>query len=637
MLQKAEIDGDEGLIPTVPGHGLAPSDDAMSYPPIADYAAVGDCRTVALISRQGSVDWLCLPAISGPSVFAALLDRQRGGRFALRPVAPFRVERCYLDGTNVLQTTFITASGRVRVTDLMVLGGVGGAGLEAERELLRVAEGIEGEVEMEVLYDPRPDYARAQPRLQRRGGLGWVFQHGAQAFQLLAELDLYPIRDHPGLAGRMVLRLGERRRLSMTHATRDMLVAPPMGAAADRRMDGTARWWREWSAQCSFGGRHGAVALRSALALKLLTYGLSGAVLAAATTSLPEAIGAGRNYDYRFCWLRDASTTLRAFTDMGFRNEGRAYLGWLLHSTRLTRPRLMVMYDVHGRTLKSQRELGHLEGYRGSAPVRVGNDADGQLQHDVYGSAIAAAAAHVEGGGTLARDERRLLVRYGWQVCKTWRQPDSGLWEVPGPRRHYTHSKLMCWSALDVLLRLGEAGHVQVPRKEFLREREAVRGAIEAQGFIAAPDGSGSYVGAFGEDWVDASLLTMARLGFHRADHPRIVGTADRIWRELGRNGLLLRYLPEADGLESREGTFGICGFWAVELLAQQGRTGEAEALFDRLASLANDVGLMAEEYDPESGAALGNVPQAFTHAGLISAALALAQARRGLNKDTEA
>ena len=616
--------------PALTSTELASANDAANYPPIADYAIVGDCRTVALISRQGSVDWFCVPAISGASVFAALLDRKRGGRFALRPAAPFRTERCYLDGTNVLETTFITAGGRARVIDLMPLRGEA-AGLEPERELLRIAEGLEGEVEMEALYDPRPDYARSQPHLVHRGrALGWVFQHGGEAFNLLTEVEMQPAPDGSGLVGRTVLRPGERRRMSLSHATRDMLVIPPLGAGADARMERTAAWWRDWSGRCRFGGRHQATVLRSALTLKLLTYGLSGAVLAAATTSLPEAIGGARNWDYRFCWLRDAATTLRAFAGIGFRHEGRAYLDWLLHSTRLTQPRLMVLYDVHGRIEHPYTELDHLEGYRGSAPVRIGNNALEQLQHDVYGSAIAASAAWVEGGGRLARDEQRLLVGFGRQVCETWRQPDSGLWEVPGPPRHYVHSKLMCWSALDVLLALDAAGHLRAPRDLFLRERDAVRTAIEEQGFLGSPDGSGSYVGAFGEDWADASLLIMARLGFHDARHPRINGTLARIQRELGREGLLLRYAPEVDGLPSREGAFGICGFWCVELLAMQGRVAEAEALFDRAASLANDVGLLAEEYDPVTGAALGNVPQAFTHAGLISAALTLERAGKG-------
>jgi len=616
------------VAPDVTDAALAPADDATAYPPISDYAIVGDCRTVALISRQGSVDWMCMPEISAPSVFAALLDRRQGGRFALRPTAPFRTERRYLDGTNVLETNFITANGRARLTDLMPVCGADTGGLEPERELLRIAEGVEGEVELETLYDPRPDYARSQPRLTHRGrALGWVFQHHGEAFNLLTEVEMQPAPGGAGLVGTFILRPGERRRMSLSHATRDMLVIPPLGAGADRRMETTAAWWRAWSAQCSFGGQHRAMALRSALTLKLLTYGLSGAVLAAATTSLPEAIGGARNWDYRFCWLRDASTTLRAFAGLGFHHEGRAYLDWLLHSTRLTQPRLMVLYDVHGRNEHPYLELSHLEGYRRSAPVRVGNNAVEQLQHDVYGSAISASAAWIAGGGRLAPDEQQLLVGFGRKVCETWREPDSGLWEVPGPPRHYVHSKLMCWSALDVLLDLDANGHIRAPRDLFQRERDALRRVIELKGYLEAPDGSGAYVGAFGEDWVDASLLIMARLGFHDARDPRILGTLARIQRELGREGLLLRYAPEVDGLPSREGAFGICGFWGVELLAMQGRMVEAEALFDRATMLANDVGLLAEEYDPVTGAALGNVPQAFTHAGLISAALMLEQA----------
>jgi GH15 family glucan-1,4-alpha-glucosidase len=608
---------------------MAPADDDAEYPPITTYAAVGDCRTVALVSRQGSVDWLCLTNISGPSVFAAMLDRRRGGRFALRPSAPFRTERRYLDGTNVLETTFITGSGRARVLDLMPINGADGNGLEPERELLRIAEGAEGEVEFEALYEPRPDYGSALPRLVRRGALGWVFQHGGEAFLLGAELEMRPTAGGGGLRGTAVLRAGDRRRLSLSHATRDMLVVPPLGAAADGRLEATARWWRDWGARCRFEHRHRPAVLRSALALKLLTYGLSGAVVAAATTSLPEAVGGRRNWDYRFCWLRDAATTLRAFCDLGFDAEGHAYLEWLLHSTRLTRPRLMVLYDVHGRKPRKLEELDHLEGYRGSKPVRIGNDAVEQLQLDVYAAAAAAAAAYAERGGKLDRDQRRLLIGFGRIVCRSWREPDSGLWEIPGRRRHYVHSKLMCWSALDTLLRLHGAGHldawgVRAPAGLFRRERDAVRAEIEARGF---DPGLSSYVGAFGEGWMDASLLAMARLGYRGPLDPRVVGTADRIWEELGRNGLLLRYRPEVDGLPSREGAFGICAFWAVELLALQGRTTEAAILFDRALLLANDVGLLAEEFDPGTGEALGNVPQAFTHAGLISAALALARA----------
>ena len=600
---------------------FAAADDDRIDPEITSYAAIGDCRAVALVSRQGSVDWLCLPNFADPSVFAALLDRRRGGRFAIRPVAPFRVERRYLEETNVLETCFITASGRARVTDLLTLNGTDDAELEAERELLRIAQGLEGEVELEVLYQPQPDYARAAAQLTRHGTGSWLCLHGGQAFLLRGEADLRRSTNR-GLSARMSLRAGDTRRFSMVHATRDMLVIPPLGVAADARCRRTIDWWRRWSAQCTFDHPHRPAVVRSALALKLLAHGLSGAVVAAATTSLPEAPGATRNYDYRFCWLRDAATTLRAFAGIGFAQEGRAYLTWLLHTTRLTRPKLMVLYDIYGRTRQKKLELSHLAGYRGSRPVRVGNDASGQLQHDVYSSAIAAAAALLECGGDLASDERRLLVAFGRMVCKVWREPDSGIWEIPGGRRHYVHSKLMCWSALDVLLGMHARGQIRAPEALFRRERDQIRTAIETQGVL-----DGVYTGAFGEDWVDASLLMMHRLDYAAPSEPRLVATASRIWGDLARGGLLLRYLPGVDGIGSREGVFGICAFWAVELLVAQGRRQEADALFCRACARANDLGLLAEEFDPRTGAALGNVPQAFSHAGLISAALALADA----------
>ena len=599
---------------------LSLANDDRVDPPITSYAAIGDCRAVALVSQQGSVDWLCLPNFADASVFAALLDRQRGGRFAIRPVAPFRVERRYLDGTNVLETCFVTASGRARLTDLMTLNGTDDDCLEAERELLRIAEGLEGEVELEVLYQPQPDYARAVARLARHGAGSWLCRHDGQAFLLRSDIDLKNAQDR-GLCARVLLRAGETRRFSMVQAMREMLVIPPLGAAADERCRRTIDWWRRWSTQCSFQHPHRPAVLRSALALKLLAHGLSGAVVAAATTSLPEAPGASRNYDYRFCWLRDAATTLRAFASIGFAQEGRAYLTWLLHTTRLTRPKLMVLYDIYGRTRQPKLELSHLAGYRGSRPVRVGNDAAGQLQHDVYSSAIAAAAALLECGGELAADECKLLVAFGRMVCKVWREPDSGIWEIPGARRHYVHSKLMCWSALEVLLRMHGRGQICAPEALFRRARDDMRAAIEAQGVQ-----DGGYTGAFGEDWADASLLMMNRLGYAPPCDPRIVATAERIWRELGRGGLLLRYLPGVDGIASREGVFGICAFWAVELMVAQGRREDADALFRHACAHANDVGLLAEEFDPRTGAALGNVPQAFSHAGLISAALALAE-----------
>jgi GH15 family glucan-1,4-alpha-glucosidase len=498
--------------------------------------------------------------------------------------------------------------------------------LEPERELLRVVEGLEGEVDTEILFQPRFDYARREARLVQRGALGWFCEHRGEALLLGSEVQLAPAPGGGALGGRALIRAGERRRLSLAYAMRDMLVAPPLGTAADARLARTVEWWRGWSGQCRFDHPYRPAVLRSALALKLLTYSLSGAVVAAVTTSLPEAIGAERNWDYRYCWLRDAATTLQAFMDLGFRAEGRAYLEWLLHSTRLTQPRLQILYDVYGRTRLPGEELDHLEGYRKSRPVRVGNDASQQVQLDIYGSAVAATALYADRGGSLSRDEQRLMHGFGRVVCETWREPDSGLWEFPGERRHFTHSKLMCWTALDSLVRLHGMGRLMGPVDRYRRERDAIRAAIEARGFDAA---RGCYVGAFGEDWLDASLLVMAKLGYRVPDDPRVVSTAARIRRELARDELIHRYAAGVDGLPSREGAFGICSFWAVELLALQGAVDEARDLFERMLARANDVGLLAEEFDPATGEALGNVPQAYTHAGLIAAALAIADAER--------
>ncbi|HZH25647.1 MAG TPA: glycoside hydrolase family 15 protein [Azospirillaceae bacterium] len=607
------------------GAALRPASDETAYPPIADYAAIGDCRSVALVSRQGSIDWLCLPDISSPSVFAALLDRRRGGRFAVRPVSPFATERRYTEGTNVLETVFTTSSGRVRVTDLVGLKVEGDARLDPEREILRIVEGLEGEVDVEILFQPRPDYGRASVRLSRRGTLGWACEHRGEILLLRGGTALEPVANGTSLRGCMVVRAGMECVLSLVYANRDILVLPPLEEAG-RRLAETVGWWADWSGRCRYDGPYRAAVLRSALALKLLTYSQSGAVMAAATTSLPEAIGAGRNWDYRFCWLRDASTTLQVFFDLGYRGEGEAFLEWLLHSTRLTRPRLDILYDAFGRSDVRGAELDHLEGYRGSRPVRVGNDAVKQFQLDVYGSVVDGAFLFAERGGRLDYAEQNMLRQFGRIVCERWREPDNGIWEIGGPPRHYVHSKLMCWVALDRLVRLHEAGRLKVPADVYRRERDAIREAIETRGFDPARR---CYVGVLDEGWLDAAVLTMARLGYRDARDPRIVSTLQRLMSDLGDGGLVRRYGDGYDRIPTREGAFGMCSFWTVELLALQGRIDEAHRLFQRVLAMGNDVGLLAEEFDPASGEALGNIPQAYTHAGLVSAALALCQAER--------
>lgn len=599
--------------------------DDSAYPPIEDYAAIGDGRSAALVSREGSVDWLCLPHFSGPSVFAALLDRHRGGRLALRPTSPFRTARRYVEDTNVLETTFETESGIARVTDCMTL-------LPSERhhddlrpqaELLRLVTGTEGQVQLELVCEPRIDFGRAKGRFENRGRLGWAYCCGDQVLFLQGEMSL-ECHDQQTVSGRATISAGESVCLSIAYTRRDIAVVPTLGSDAVKRLEETQRWWQEWIERCAIDGAYRDAVVRSALVLKLLTYSLSGAVVAAATSSLPETIGGVRNWDYRYCWLRDAALTLQAFLDLGYTREAEFFIDWLLDATRLSWPRLEVLYDVYGETHLPERELDHLEGYKGSRPVRVGNGAHSQLQLDVYGSVVQAAYEFVQRGGRLDAGEARCLAGFGHQVCKLWREPDEGIWEKRGHRVHHTYSKIMCWVALDRLLKLAEQGCVRVPVEQFQREGDAIQEAVERRGFNARLN---SYVAEFDGETPDASLILAARCGYRAANHPRMEGTYEHIDRSLNVDGMLYRYPPETDGLAGREGAFGIASFWMVEYLALAGRVAEARTRFEALLGKANDLGLYAEEIDPSSGAALGNFPQAFTHVGLIAAAMALRRA----------
>lgn len=598
------------------------------YPPIQDYAAIGDGRSVALVSRDGSIDWLCLPHFSGPAFFAALLDRRRGGRFALRPAASFRSNRRYLPDTNVVETSFETRSGRCTITDCMTLlpASRDRDELRPQAEILRQAKGCEGEVELQLICEPRPDFGRATAGIEDRGRLGWAFCYGDQVLFLRGEMPLQRTDDE-AISGTFRISAGETRCVSLAYTRRDIAVVPTLGSDAVKRLEETGRWWRDWSDNCSIDGKYRDPIVRSALVLKLLSYSLSGAVVAAATTSLPEAVGGTRNWDYRYCWLRDAALIVQAFVDLGYRREAEFFIDWLLHATRLSWPRLNVLYDVYGEVRLPEHELDHLEGYKESRPVRIGNGAHGQVQLDVYGSVIQAAYEYVERGGKLDIGEARYLAGFGRQVCKLWREPDDGIWEKRSGKVHHTYSKMMCWVALDRLLKLARGGKLRIPIEQFEDERDAIEAAIERHGFNADLNG---YVAEFDGDKPDASLILAARCGYRPADHPRMQGTYEFIERSLGVDGLLYRYLPETDGLAGKEGTFGIASFWAVEYLARAGRIAEASERFERLLQRSNDLGLYAEEIDPDTGAALGNFPQAFTHVGLITAAMALRRAEAG-------
>ncbi|MBI1733546.1 MAG: glycoside hydrolase family 15 protein [Candidatus Rokubacteria bacterium] len=601
------------------------SAETSIYPPIGDYAIVGNCRAAALIDRGGSLDWLCLPRFDGPAVFAALLDRRRGGCFVIRPAAPFTTTRRYVEDTTVLETTFTTTRGRVRLIDLMPVASEEDKRRELapEHEVLRIVEGEAGEVEIEVLCDPRPRYGEIVPTCTDRGRLGYCFEDTGAAVVVRSDIPLERQAGAPGVRGRATVRAGERRALSLVYARSEPAVLPVFGEAVDRRLHRTVRWWQDWVSRCCYDGPYRAHVVRSALTLKLLTYAPSGAVVAAPTTSLPEAIGGVRNWDYRYCWLRDTSLTLRSLMDLGYAEEAQAFLAWMLHSTRLTWPELRVLYDVHGEARLPERELGHLEGYAGSRPVRVGNAAEHQLQLDVYGEVVDAVFEFVRRGGRPDRVTARMLAGLGRTVCRRWREPDEGIWEVRSERRHHTYSKAMCWIALDRLIRLAEAGHLEAPVAEFARERDAIRAEIETRGYHPRLE---SYVSVLDGDDLDASLLLLARYGYAEPTSARMLATCVRIHERLAVNGFLYRYLGD-DGLPAGEGAFGIASFWAVGCRCLQGDVEGAARTFEEVCARANDVGLFAEEIDPATGAHLGNFPQAFTHVGLIDAALLLAEA----------
>lgn len=594
--------------------------------PIAEYALIGDCRGAGLVSRDGSLDWLCLPRFDSPSLFAALLDTEVGGRFRIRPAGPFHSERRYLPGTNILETVFHTAGGTVALRDLMPVASEAEkrTTLRPDHEVLREVEALAGQVEIEILYEPRPEYGRVRPRLRQRGALG-LHSGAAGALCLLrSELPLTVSSGGDSAHGTATLMVGESKYLSFSYSEEAPAVIPPLGADAHRWVERSTSWWQEWTNQITYAGPYRDAVVRSALVLKLLSFAPSGAIVAAPTTSLPEQLGGSRNWDYRYCWLRDASMTLRALFRLDCTEEANAFLNWILHATRLTWPELQVLYNVYGEAKLPERTLNHLAGYAGSRPVRTGNDASNQFQLDVYGEVIDAIALHVDRGGDLDGETRHLLRDLGGTVCRRWREPDDGIWEVRSGRAQHTHSKVLCWVALDRLIKLHEAGQIDLPIDHYRRERESIREAVERQGFSAERN---HYTRTFEGDDLDASLLLLPLYGYLDAAHPRMLSTAAQIRTQLGRGSLIRRYASQTkDGLPAGEGAFGICSFWAVECRARAGDLPGARQDFEELLGYANDVGLFAEEIDPSDGAALGNFPQAFTHVGLINAALTLAE-----------
>ena len=587
------------------------------YVPIGDYALIGDCRTAALVSRRGSIDFLCLPRFDGAAVFAALLDSARGGRFVVGPAgaagAEARVRRRYLERTNGLETLHETAGGTLRTVDVMSVAGDADCRRETapEHEILRCLECVTGEVEVEVGCDPRLAWGSGVPRLRRRGALGLTWEIGDQVVTLRSEVAQAAPPARPGAWGRERLQAGERRFVSLSSSTAEPAVFPLLGDAAAARLARSLGWWEEWSAGCRYGGPWSAEVLRSLLALKLLTYAPSGAVVASPTTSLPEEIGGSRNWDYRYCWLRDASWTLTSFFDLGLRDEGQAFFSWLLYATRVrSAPHLRilnVLYDVYGRPRVAERELPWLEGYAGSRPVRLGNGAARQLQLDVFGEVVQAAYQYVERGGTLDPLESRLLRQLGDTVRRLWREPDEDLGEALEALPSHLFQAQPWRSLSTACCSSPPAASCSCRRLVSATARRCANGSKQKAGTSGS---AATWTFSAATRWTRASSFSACAATTTPRGRPACCRPSRWCAPGWRRGGLLYRYPPGDDGLPGGEAAFGICSCWLSEFLARAGRLDEAVASFDHALRFANDLGLFAEEIDPESGAALGNFPR---------------------------
>jgi len=587
---------------------------------IQDYAIIGNGRSAALISKRGSLDWLCWPRFDSPSIFGAILDPKSGGHWSIHPVHESELSRRYIENTNVLETTFLGTSGQIVLTDFMAVTSEESKRriLWPEHELVRQVTCRQGEMELVMDFSPRLDYGRVGPKILGAGKFGWRIETGANVFILRGNIDLEPTPD--GLAARFRLKSGESVVFTFSFSAEAPAVVPPLGSTIDEKLNLTIDWWRCWAAQSTYRGPYQGQVTRSALVLKLLSYAPSGTIIAAPTTSLPERIGGNLNWDYRFAWLRDASFTVHALFGLGYKEDAAAFVDWLLHTTRLTRPKLRVVYDVFGESPPAEHVLSHLDGHRKSRPVRVGNAASEQMQLDLYGELVEAVSHFFGKNETLDRDVQGMLHGIGKYVCEHWRESDNGIWEERDELRPYTHSRLMCWVALDRLLQMHARD--QIPRLNAARcaaERENIRKEIEQRAWNPQLAG---YAQACGSDIMDATVLLFPYHGFESAASQRMQETYTRVRQRLvPRRGLVYRYEKSK---QRHEGAFAVCSFWEVDFLVRAGKAAEAREVFEAALSYANDVDLFAEEIEPDTGEAMGNFPQAFTHLGVINAALAL-------------
>jgi GH15 family glucan-1,4-alpha-glucosidase len=596
----------------------------VAYKGIGDYGIIGNMLSAALVGTDGSIDWCCLPRFDAPSAFAAILDDEKGGRFRINPRESFESGQAYLADTNVLMTTFRTGRGAASVTDFMPCYRTSGHGLTQHNQVHRLVECTEGQVGMEILFEPRLDYARDSTSMSAsRHGIGVRGRTGTLALSSTVALD---VQGDSAVAS-FNLEKGESAHFIL-HYGADRPRSPIVYRLTDK-LERTTAYWRQKAESCVVSGQWQEEIVRSYLALHLLVYSPTGAIVAAPTTSLPEEIGGERNWDYRYAWLRDASLTVDALFRLGHLDEALGFFNWLVTTCGKCGARAQILYDIDAEDPLDEQELDHLEGHRGSRPVRIGNGAYDQVQLDVFGEVLEAAHNYLSMAGYISGRTWELLESFVDAACDSWQQPDSGIWEVRGGPFHFVHSKLMCWVAVDRGIRIaGKLGRgTNVAR--WRKTARDIKDDVLAKGWNA---GRGAFTQHYDTAALDASNLLMALHGFLPVTDERIVSTVERSVEELGWNGLVRRYRTDLtdDGLAGSEGAFLWCSFWLVRNWLGMGKLDEAIALYEKLLGYSNHVGLLPEMVDPTSGEALGNFPQALTHLAVITTGLELTRVLEG-------
>lgn len=597
---------------------------------LEDYSFIGDSSSAALLSKKGSIDWCCIPNFDSPSIFSKILG-DNGGHFSLSPKLDFQSSQNYIEDTNVVETHFETETGNICLIDSFSVREEEDKKilLFPDHEILRIVEGISGGVAVIMEFEPRIFYGKKCPKftIHKTLGIQFTWKENIFILQSTLSIDQFSIKeDEAKVAVEFFLKEGEKVVFSLSYSCQNPAILPELKLTGHDRLLTSVKFWKNWISNCTYSGVYEKEVRRSLLALKLMTHAPSGAIIAAPTTSIPEEIGGSKNWDYRYCWLRDASFTIRVLVKLGFEKEANAYINWIQHATQLTRPKIQVVYSIFGHARLKEKTLEWLSGYRNSKPVRIGNGAHDQFQLDVYGEVLDAFFTFSSLVDKFDRRTKKFVVDLGKMICKLWELPDNGIWEVRDSRLQHTHSKVMAWVGLDRIVKLAKKFQWNdVSIRNFKKVADLIYQDVEEYGFNKDLM---AYTKVFNGDSLDASLLTLPLVDYCDASSMRMASTTKMIEQQLSKKNLIYRYKDQESGVElEAKSSFGICTFWYIETLAKMGEVNKAIEYFENVLAYASPTGLLAEEMDPDNHELLGNYPQGYSHIGLINAALSIQDA----------